>query len=179
MKYVLVIQTFLLILVSSCCQGQDNQVLDVKMECYEYYIGDTKFTNTSIIIKNNSSRDILFWLSDNSIPNMTIEEKIKDYFFQVKGDFSLYQMMTENIASFPSAILYVSFIKYLTPKESFSINIISKGILKKEQEMKIENVLVDRINVGEIDSFNNLIDSETLMNFSYKADYICLALEQL
>lgn len=179
MKYLLAIQTFLSILIISCCHGQDNQVYDISMEFSEYYLCDTKFTNTSIIIKNVSCGDILFWLSDKIDPNLTIEEKIKDYFFQINGDFSLFQMMTENVASFPSPILYVSFIKYLAPKESFSLNIISKGILKKEQEMKIKNIVVDRISVGKIDSFKNLIDSATLMNFSYKVNNICLELEQL
>ena len=178
MKYVLIILTFLLVHVNDCCHGQDKQVYNIKMEYSEYYIGDTIISNTALTIKNNSSCDIILWLSDRDINYMTIEDQIKDYFFLLKGDFSLFHLMTENVASLPSPILFVSFFKYLAPKESFSINIISNGHWGNEQEMKAEKLLLNRINVGEIASFKNLIDIETLINFSYKADFICLELER-
>ncbi|MDD4275325.1 MAG: hypothetical protein PHG14_16560 [Desulfobacter postgatei] len=175
----LIIQILLLILFNACCLGQDFKMFSVKVEDSRYYIGNTEFNTTSIVIKNTSSKDIVFWLSDKNVQNMASKEKIKDYFFQVKGDFSLAQLMTDNIASLPSPVLYVSFLKYLAPDESFSINVLTKGILGEEQKMKIENYLTNRINGLDIESFNNFIENDVLKSFSYKDDSICLALESL
>ena len=179
MKLLLIIKMLTLMLLNSCCLGQDIHVFEVKTEDSKYYVGNTIFNTTSIIIKNTSNKDIVFWLSDKNVIQMTTKEKIKDYFFQVKGDFSLAQLMTENVASLPSPILYVSFLKYLVPNESFSINVLSKGILEKEQKMKIENFITNRIIGLNIDSFNNLIGNEALSSFSYRDDSICLVFESL
>ncbi len=179
MKLVLIIQILFFSLFSPCCFGQDTQLYDIKMEDSQYYIGNVEFNTTSITLKNINSRGIVFWLSDKESSNIRTQEKFKDFLFQVKGDFSLFQLMTDNITSLPPPILYVSFFKYIAPNESFSIHVLSKGAFKKEQKMKIRNCLINKINAMDIDRVNKFIDNNMLKPFSYKNSSICLALETL
>jgi len=172
MKIALIIQILLLTINSTFCIGQSLKICDTNIKNSEYYINDTKYITTTITLKNSNSKGVVLWLSEKDAHNMTSREKIRDYFFQIKGDFSLAQLMTDNDISLASPILYVSFFKYLAPNESFSIIILSKEFLEKDNSS-----LTNRINSVEIDSFNNLIEINVLKNFSYKSGSICFYLE--
>jgi hypothetical protein len=178
MKLELIIQ-ILLTFFCTCCFGQNSNIFSTQVEESEYYIGNIRFNTTSIIIKNICNEDIVFWLSNKNVCNMTAKEKIENYFFTIKGDFSLIQLMTDNIVSLPPQILYVSFFKYLVPNESFSINLLSNSISTEIKRNKIKNKLINKINLVPLSSFNNLINNNLIKRFSYKYDFICLELNYL
>ena len=80
-------------------------------------------------IHNNTDEKILLWFEkDTVLQKMPIKEKVRRYFFFVKGDFSLVNVIYEygsTLMGFKS-ILFHSFYKIIEPQKTFSIQLICK-----------------------------------------------------
>ena len=98
-------------------------------------------TEMKYILVNESESKYLIWISKNDKFNLTNKELIREHFFEVKGDFSLYNIATEtliNLDNFKLGDCEV-FTKVLNPLDTLNI------ILKVESENS--NLLKDQFKV--------------------------------
>lgn len=93
-------------------------------------------------ITNNSDENYLTWVALEPINNRTDIELVHDYFKKRKGDFSLIEMMFENILDSLSVSVGYTFIKDIAPKESFSYYISKKEMASNYYRERI--VLIKR-----------------------------------
>ena len=116
--------------------------LDFKNESYDYSISDTFFHTQVFTFSNLQPDTFLVWVSENCVNGMNDAEKAKSYFLKVKGDFSLYNLVTEEIIKYnDSTILFKTFLKILKPKDTFKIIIIANS----KQEKNSEKFIIDYV----------------------------------
>lgn len=97
---------------------------------YRYFNGLTE--QPQIIkkyqITNNSTEDYLTWVSLIPINNKSTIELIHDFFKRRKGDFSLIEMIYENLLERQPVSIGYSFIKNITTNKTFSYFIVKTDI---------------------------------------------------
>lgn len=76
-------------------------------------------------LSNKSGENYLTWVALENTSGVSDEKLIRDYFFKRKGDFTLFQLMTENLID-PVDLFYVgfTFLKKIAPGNSFTYQII-------------------------------------------------------
>lgn len=94
--------------------------IDTTSFCYFNGITERNQTIDNYQITNNSKEDYLTWVSLTPINNRTNVELMHDFFKQRKGDFSLIEMMNENLLHQQPISIGYSFIKNISIGETFS-----------------------------------------------------------
>ncbi|MDR2037077.1 MAG: hypothetical protein LBQ60_04060 [Bacteroidales bacterium] len=166
---------FVLISVSSSAQK-------INEARYTYYISDVEYEIIQLNIHNDTREKILLWFEkDTTIQKKSIGDKVRNYFFSVKSDFSLVRVITEygsTLIGFETD-LFFTFYKIIEPQKSFLIQVICKipnnrDIVKSLKKMIITATPMqmekERMNIFEIAGleqlsfrFNTLvIDGQTL-----------------
>ena len=125
-------RTKFLILVLFCpfiayCQISTDIVISKNL--VEYEIIDeqgisSQFSNLVYTINNSSDSIIWLWFEEKK--ELSEERKLKDYFFRNKEDVSLFHLLTDANVTFPkefSPTLFYSFLKYIRPNDTFTIQI--------------------------------------------------------
>lgn len=89
---------------------------------FSYFNGITEQTQTidNYQITNNSNEDYLTWVSLVPINNKSNIELVHDFFKKRKGDFSLVEMIYENLLDEQPISIGYSFMKNIIPGETFS-----------------------------------------------------------
>jgi hypothetical protein len=117
----------------------------ISEEQYNYQIFDIEYEIIQWNINNNTNEKMLLWLEKDSIcQKMSIEDKIKTYFFSVKGDFSLINVISEygsTLMGFKTDLFY-TFYKIIEPKGTFSIQIICKPQNNSEVVDFLKNTII-------------------------------------
>ena len=116
----------------------------------EYYNNITmqNIVMEKYMITNDSEEDYLTWVSPDPIKGKTEQALMYEYFFSKKGDFCLFNIMTENILITAKKSIGSSFIKRIRPGESFSY-IISKP----ERTVSFYEDRIVIINKAKVDCF--------------------------
>lgn len=109
-------------------------VVDINAQCqmhvdtisFRYYNGIT--SQIQIIdnyqITNNTNEEYLTWVSLTSKNDKSNIELIWDYFMRRKGDYSLMEMICENLLSRQQFSMGYSFVKNIAVGETFSYYIV-------------------------------------------------------
>jgi hypothetical protein len=182
MKAKLVIGMCLFPLIA-CCQIY-NDIILLKKDCVQYNIESEKdiFTTYSIVAYtfcNISDSIVWLWFEENA--NLSEERKLKEYFFREKGNFNLFHILTDanvNITNNFAPTLFYSFLKYVNPHSSFTIQLtFSKELSNKEKEQIFD--YLDRHLVlvpnEKLIKYVGLPKMEQLNQFVfYKEDFIIL-----
>ena len=100
--------------------AQDKIHIDTISFCYFDGITEQTQTIDEYQITNNSSEDYLTWISLVPINKKSNIELIHDFFKKRKGDFSLIEMMYENLLDKQPISIGYSFIKNITVGKKFS-----------------------------------------------------------
>lgn len=131
----------LCILINCSCQSS----LTNKVWSSEY----NDMQNNSLALytfeyKNESQADVLMWL------DFTGEKDYISYFSKQKGDYSVSNMIYENLLSSNNMQLGYSFLKLLKPKESFRFHFYARSKSEIEKQLErlkksIKNVKLEKI----------------------------------
>src|ERR1035437_9603988 len=76
--------------------GQDNDI-NIKIINNAYVIDSSNITTVSFELQNFSQEEVLVWIEKENVKNLSLKEKTIMYFFKQKGDFSLVQLVGENL----------------------------------------------------------------------------------
>lgn len=127
--YKLFFLTFFFNLIFINSQKKD---IEITKDSLKYNVLGKNFNCKRITIKNNSKKQIIFWITQN-------KESYEEY-FGIKGDFSLKQILTEDSIenSGNNPIIFLDFIKIIKPQEEFyllynGLNEPFLNIYKEEQ----------------------------------------------
>lgn len=155
-----------------------SQELKTDIRSIVYFIDSTEFNLVTLELSNVTKEDVFVWIEESSTQGLTIDQKVKSYYFKNKGDFSLIQLVNENLVNEIPSILFKSLIKKISPDDCFVISILYS---KKPNDASGSEVL------KTIESFlkNNVvyIDHSTLSKFFdlkqfemlyYKGKILCL-----
>lgn len=140
--------------------AQDKIHIDTISFCY--FDGITKQTQNinKYQITNNSNEDYLTWISLVPIENKSNIELIHDFFRKRKGDFSLIEMMHENLLDKQPISIGYSFIKNITVGKTFSYFIAQTGAKSNLYQKRI--VLIKK---REVEQYLNMqIDEKRFFN---------------
>jgi len=139
----------------------------------EYFIDSIKYSILTCNITNICTEDVLIWVDDDTTLKSN-QEKIYSYFIKQKGDFSLVQLVNENIINDIDIIVFYNFIKILHPDESFQINIICKEKCTKVYLMKIEFFIKNNIIYLPLSTVNQVIDMKSFEDIYYQGNFLFL-----
>lgn len=137
-------------------------------------------TEMQCILVNETEFKYLIWISKNEKSDLTNKELVREHFFEIKGDFSLYNIATEsliNLDNFSIADCEV-FTKVLNPKDT--LNIILKvnnknsnlGIAEFKEFIKSRLVVLNEKEI-EREIINDL-DKILFKDSEYLIDKNCL-----
>jgi hypothetical protein len=181
MKTKLVICYWLLPFIA-CCQIQNDIIIE--KTCVNYSIETEKdiFTTCSTIVYTvyNIGNSIV-WLWFEKKDNLSEEKKLKDYFFGIKSDISLFHILTDanvNVSNDFSPTLFYSFLKYINPHDSFKIQLsFSKELsdMTKKQIFDYLDKYLVLVSNEKLTKYVGLPKLEQLnQSVLYKEDFIVL-----
>lgn len=111
--------------------------IDTISFCYFNGITEQTQITDSYQITNNSNEDYLTWVSLVPINNKSNIELMHDFFKKRKGDFSLIEMMYENLLDEQPINIGYSFIKNITAGKTFSYFIAKTDIKSNLYQRRI------------------------------------------
>lgn len=160
MKKITMVLILFYILVLSCF----SQDILFKKKSFIYEANTLKYKVISYEVKNKSDNTIIFWLQKNN--NSDDEKyKIRNYFFnRYENDFCFADLINGEMNIKYDPILYYTFIKQLSPNESFIFIFFSDHkyfILEEEFTFVKKESLKSFFSLNSLDFFlykkNNLI----------------------
>ena len=160
------------LLLCSSLQSQLSN-LDVDITANEYYVDTSEYHQIDFTYRNNTDSTYILWIEKDAADSLLFQDVIRNYFFRVKGDASLMQIIWDgNVASFTPG-LFQTFLKIIRPEQQFTVTVL-----------ETENSIVDTImlthledhifiaNVNEIKGFP--VDSILLEMFDHKSNSIII-----
>lgn len=118
---LLLLQTIVL------CQPQSD--LCFSFSKYNYLVNNKNVCVIEVFVENRNKDDYVFWFDTANIVKYSEKKKINSYFHQAKGDFSLYNLMTECLLKDDHPILFGSFLKQLKKREKFVLRLVGDETL--------------------------------------------------
>lgn len=172
---------FLLFFSFSFSAAKDIQRVTIDRTSKKYSIHNKQIYILNYELTNSGNSNYWFWFDSDCIIGRSTQELVKNHFFRINGDFSLYQLaMDNNIEQFTTD-MYTSFVRYIKPQEKFVVQIISATKIKDCYKNKIfqyfdqhivileENLLVKQI--SGLNNFNPII--------FYKNNFISIPIDIL
>lgn len=172
MKIVSII--FGMLFVSS--SYSQNKNIQTERNVSEYFV-DTLYTQIDFYYSNTSDEPYVLWIEKESNDTLSNFNKIKKYFFTVKGDWSFMQIIWDgNVGSFEPG-LFCTFMKVIKPKEQFTVSFLKKGrIESKSGILKSLEKHIEIVNAKEIKGLQ--IDNSIEM-FNYSANNVTILTDWL
>jgi hypothetical protein len=161
-------------------EGKDS--LEINKISNYYYINDNPILCITYELINKGDDNYWFWFEKDDLSNKSEKKIIREHFFKVKEDWSLYQMALEyNVTGNYVTEIFSGFVKYIRPREHFVISIVATEKFSECKDDEIFNYLDEHIVVFSecflsqyvkgLDNFNP--------NIFYKEDFIALPLNLL
>ena len=171
MKKKLLILLGLFFYLSSYSQ---DSLLIAEKKLNQYWV-DTLYTQIDFSYTNKSTNNYVLWIEKADVSSLSESERIKNYFFVRKGDFSLMGLIWDgNVGSFTPGLFY-TFMKIIKPKEQFVVSIIVKGDVCSQSE-KI-SLLEKQIQIVESEKIRGFTVGHFTDFFNYKANNITVLYE--
>lgn len=123
----------ILIFLQSLSVFAQKNVLNLELKDNTYFIDSTRYTVVSVDIINCNKENLILWLDKLDVSELSVEQKLRRYFFKTRGDFSFAQLIYDNLEHNLPPIIFTSFVKKLKPQTKFSINILTKSFKGKER----------------------------------------------
>jgi hypothetical protein len=161
-------------LICSLTSYSQDKLWQVDKELTEYF-SDTLYNQLDLHYSNLSDSTLVLWIEKYDVQSLSDTKKIRNHFFERKGDWSLIQMIWDgNVASFTPG-LFDAFMKFVKPKGQFTISILNKGKISQDMVSFFEKHIVI-VKAGEIKGLQ--IDSSTDM-FNFKTNSVIILAEWL
>jgi hypothetical protein len=159
-------------------QNLDND-LQINHYLNYYYIDNKAIYSFTYELINNGDINYWFWFEKKDLTNKSEKEIIREHFFKVKGDWSLYQIAFDGNVESYYIELFSGFVKYVAAKERFLICVFSKEEISESTKNKVLNYLNKHIIVFPetiLSQYVNGLSSFHSIVF-YKGNYILLPIE--
>jgi hypothetical protein len=130
-------------LFSLKCAAQATQgTLEIIKSMNYYYVNDKKVCMLNYTLINESDSTYLFWIeSDREILQKSESEIVEKYFYAMHGDWNLSQLALDfNVENYTIDV-FLNFLKYLKPSESFTIQVISTEDVSESKKSEIFNYI--------------------------------------
>ena len=149
---------------------------DIKTDVY--FIDSIEFNLVTLELRNTTKEDVYVWIEEDSIHGLTTDQKVKSFYFKNKGDFSLIQLINENLANEIPSILFKSLIKKVPPNDCFIISILykkeSNAAIGSEEFKKIESFLKNNIVYMNHSTISKFLDLKQFEAIYYKSKMLCI-----
>ncbi len=154
---------------------------DIKTDVY--FIDSIEFNAVTLELSNVTKDEVLIWIEKNGTQDLTIDQKVISFYFKYKGDFSLIQLVNENLANKVPSILFDSLIKKLSPGDFFIISILyskkPNEVSKPEVLKTIESFLQNNVVYMSRSTLSKFIDLKPFETIYYQGKILCLYWEDL
>jgi hypothetical protein len=166
-KYII---TLLFLLKVFVIFSQDTTIHSDTLK--KYYIGSKSCECYHFSVDNNTDDSSICWFTKDQKQNMV--ESFYEYFFKLKGSFSLYNIITEYGSTLffdkdSPYIIFETFYKILSPHSSFHVFVIKRDGQFLSNKFNI-NILSAK-SIKEKYKFENIDDFRML---SYNSDFIVI-----
>jgi len=174
----IVILLFASTFLCKLCLGQISYV-DIKFGTSTYLIDSTRFNITTIKIENIYNENLTLWFDKEYHDNTSIDDKIKSFFIKVKGDFSLLQLVNENISTLPEPVLFLSLFKEIKPYETFSVCILCKDAINAKCIDSLKFFFNHNLVCSPSSKLISYFDIKPFQSLLYPGDILLIPFEQL
>lgn len=155
-----------------------SQELKANYKSSVYFIDTIEFDLVTLELSNISNVDVFVWIEEKSVQSLTTDQKVKSFYFKNKGDFSLIQLVNENLNNEIPPILFKSLIKKVPQNDCFLISVLySKSAndeSNSEELKKIESFLKNNIVYMNQNTLSKFIDLKQFEKIYFKNKILCI-----
>jgi|WetSurMetagenome_2_1015567.scaffolds.fasta_scaffold208469_1 hypothetical protein len=154
-----------------------SQSIKVDSSINKYFVDKTEYTQITITYSNTTSDYYILWLDSQVDSLMTNDEKVRNYYYVRKGDFTLADLIHEHLINEIPTRIYLTFYKILEPTNQFTFIFLST-----DKNMEIEKVLSElrnQIVLIKSSDTNRLPTISHLEKLNYKGEFISIPVETL
>jgi hypothetical protein len=128
MKKLLIIFLIIFCEINSFSQVK---TLTIEKTVNKYHIDSVVYTVFNFELFNRSSDTFLFWIEKDTVNQLSVDQKVKKYFYTLKGDYSLVNLIYENeIKRMGCPVLFFSFYKIIMANNKFHFTVLKEGEVK-------------------------------------------------
>ena len=172
MKVQMLFFIFLAHLCGGCYQDSNDPICTTIQENY-YEIGNDRFCALKYSLKNLGEEAVIAWIASTEV-----DTSLKKYLATVRGDFSLLNLLSENLVNPENQIVFKSFIKKLESQEDFELIIM----INDPDDCKIEeskNFLSKYVKTESLQKFENLTGQKKFLEQFYSKELIVIPYDSL
>lgn len=160
--------TLLFLPILGSCQ-QDTIVTKTVNES-SYFVNNKEYHLVQYVIKNTQKEDVICWIDKN-------QSKLKEYLHKKRGDFSLFNLISEQILDDNEQIINETFIKVIKSSNEFEINVIIEDPTESKVEIS-KNYLTNFIKCAPVNELKELAPT-SLQKISFTGQVIVLEYQDL
>lgn len=170
---------------NSFAQSANLKNYCVQTDSVQYYIQtpDNNFNKYYILsYKIHNTSDSIIWLWFEKKSNLDKDRKLKEYFFRIKGNISLFHILTDANVSIQDSVpvLFYTFLKCINVNDSFTIQILCSEEVLKEIKT-VFNYLSEHIVIESNEIVSGFLGIYNLTKWNrikfYEEDFIILPIE--
>jgi len=184
MKKIVIILSIFALILGSCRQTTNAQeqttnaqesTLVVEKKINQYYVDTLLYSRIDFSFTNKSNNNYVLWIEKDDVSSLSESEIIKNYFFTIKGDFSLMGLIWDGNVGFSTPELFISFIRIIKPNEQFVVSIVVKGDVNDKSEQI--SWLEKQIQIVDVKKIRGFTVNAMTDFFDYKANKITVHYE--
>ena len=89
---------FLLILFALGVYSQNNGIKP-EVRINKYFVDSITFNQIDLLYTNSSGSSCILWIEKTKVDSLSNNDKIRNYFYKRKGDFTLSELAYEHLAN--------------------------------------------------------------------------------
>ncbi len=169
-KFKLISLVLGILVIDSCSQ---TPMIKSETNTSKYFVDTVEYNQIDLIHANSSDEYHVLWLDSNNYDYINTEQRVKQFFYTTKGDFSLSQLFNETLSDELPIELYLSFYKIIPPNDQFSISIL---IRKNNDHLdKIIKNLKRQVVIINVNDSKRIPPIKDLERYSYKPRFLILS----
>jgi hypothetical protein len=173
-KFKILLSFLLAIGVTSCSQSTNLKFVE---GTNKYLVDTIEYKQIDILIKNSTLETYVLWIDYKNRDSLSADDRIHQYFYTRKGDFTLSNLLYEELANELPTQLYLTFYKILSPKDEFVFSVLTKSTIENLNDFV--NSFKKQIVVINSEESKRLPPIKDLEKYNYEGKSIILTEEMI
>lgn len=121
---------FSILLATATTSYSQSPILQFEESINKYFVDSIEYEQIDILIKNSTIETYLLWIDNKNQDSKNVQDQINRYFYTRKGDFTLSNLLYEELSNELPTQLYLTFYKILNPNDQFVISLLTKSTVE-------------------------------------------------
>lgn len=173
-KFKFLLSILTIIGINSYSQSENPEF---KIEVNDYQTDSAEYKQVDITVTNSTGVSQVLWIDYKNRDSMNTHDRINEYFYARKGDFTLSSLLYEELANELPTHLYLTFYKILNPNDQFVFTLLIKGPF--DNLIEFIDIFKEQIVIVKSNESRRLPPIEDLEKYNFKGKSITMTEEMI